>query len=603
VGSEQWRYQTCQSEFENMGSRKKQIGSEQDDTRAESVVRQLTKLRISFGRQSATRKLKLLQQLKLFVITDVTLLKNCHDLLCFIRAYPDDAAVLKVVESELQSFSLRIEQYRQLTRDHKGRKLRDTGLVGTVVEHPFSLGVTSQLLRWYSDKLSIDWDDLDEDVGGEMIAILPFLAAWQENDTFDNDDSISIDEWLSVAKGTRSRSDLETFVKLINMSGMRPDVQRYLFDNLDLTVTWQLGDSTASRTLKRLPMRKVYYQKGDRRPRASDLRAEIRKPAAQLQRLSLSQGKRYVQDINEVLASRNRELFPVTFANPSEVYLYEPGRGVQILIYGTNPEIRLPLESNFGAMLVRNGMPVGYGICATLFDCVEIAINIFPAFRSGESSYIIEQFFKLFYHHFGSQVYLVRSRQMGDGDDEPLHSGAFWFYYKLGFRAVKKRVRKLAEEEHEVIQRSSKYRSPMKTLRRLSKSDVFLHMDSDQMDNWRELSLVNLGYVVTKYAAEVYDGNRDLIVRRSVAAVISKLKVRGWKQWPKNEIVALERLAPLIAGIPELSGWSTKDKTALVRLIRAKGAVHERGFSLSCGRHVPFREALENLASRYDQQE
>jgi len=555
-----------------MRPRKKQTGTDKDSSKAEFVVRQLANLRISFGRQSANRKLRLLQQLKLLVITDVTLLKSYHDLLCFLRAYPDDAAVLKAVENELQSFSLRIEQYRQLTRDHKGKKLRDSGLVGTVVEHPFSLGVTSQLLRWYPNKLSIDWDDFDEDVGEEMLAILPLLAAWQENDTFDNDDSLTIEEWLTVARGKRSRSDLETFIKLISLSGMRPDVQRYLFDNLDLTVTWQLGDSTASRTLKRLPVRKVYYQKGDRRPRVSDLLAEIRKPAARFHRLLLSQGKKYVRDINEVLASRNRELFPVTFANASEVYLYEPGRGVQILIYGTNPDIRLPLESNFGAMLVRNGMPVGYGICATLFDCVEIAINIFPAFRSGESSYIIEQFFKLFYHHFGSQVFLVRSRQMGDGDDEPLHSGAFWFYYKLGFRAVKKRVRKLAEEEYEKIQRNSKYRSPMKMLRRLSKSDVFLHMDSDQMDKWRELSLVNLGYVVTKYAAEEYDGNRALMVRRSVAAVTTRLKVRGWKQWSKNEIVALERLAPLIAGIPDLSGWSTKDKDALVRLICAKGA-------------------------------
>ena len=586
-----------------MGSRKKKTRSEQDDTRAELVVRQLAKLRISFGRNSAGKKLKLLLQLKRLVITDVTLLKSCHDLLCFLRAYPDDAAILKLVEGELQSFGKRVDQYRQLTRDHAGRKLLNSGLVGTVVEHPFSLGVTSQLLRWYPDKLSIDWDDFDEDVGEEMLSILPLLAAWQENDTFDNDDSIAVEDWLTVARGKQSRSDLETFVKLISMSGMRPDVQRYLYDNLDLTVTWQLGDSTSSRTLKRLPVGKVYYQKGDRRSRVSDLRAELRKPAARLQRLPLPEGKKYVRAINEVLASRSRELFPITFANPSEVYLYEPGRGVQILIYGTNPDIRLPLESNFGAMLVRNGMPVGYGICATLFDCVEIAINIFPAFRSGESSYIIEQFFKLFYHYFGSQVFLVRSRQMGDGDDEPLHSGAFWFYYKLGFRAVKKRVRKLAEEENERIQRNTRYRSPMKMLRRLSKSDVFLHMDSDQMHKWRELSLVNLGYVVTKYAAEACDGNRDLMVRQSVAAVMSRLKVRRWKQWAKNEIVALERLAPLIKNIPDLSGWSTKDKAALVRLIRAKGAVHERKFSLLSGRHVCFRKALENLASQYNQPE
>jgi len=106
-----------------MGSREKQTGSEQQNHKAELLVRQIEKLRISFGRQSAIKKLRLLQQLKLIVITDATLLKNCHDLLCFLRAYPDDAAVLKLVEGELQSFGKRVEQYRQLTRDRAGKKL------------------------------------------------------------------------------------------------------------------------------------------------------------------------------------------------------------------------------------------------------------------------------------------------------------------------------------------------------------------------------------------------------------------------------------------------------------------------------------------------
>ena len=74
-----------------------------------------------------------------------------------------------------------------------------------------------------------------------------------------------------------------------------------------------------------------------------------------LRRLSAAEGRRYVADIREVLAARVRELYPLAGASPDEVYLYEPGRGLQLVIYGSAPAIRLPHESNMGAMFVRNG--------------------------------------------------------------------------------------------------------------------------------------------------------------------------------------------------------------------------------------------------------
>jgi hypothetical protein len=319
-----------------------------------------------------------------------------------------------------------------------------------------------------------------------------------------------------------------------------------------------------------------------------------------LRHLSPGEGEFFVRSINEVLAVRARELYPLTYANPKEVYIYEPGRGVQIVVLGAKPQVRLPLESNFGAMLVRNGLPVGYGVGATLFDRVEIAINVFPAFRSGESSYIIEQFFRLFYHHFGSRVLLVRSRQMGDGDIEPLQSGAFWFYNKLGFRPINQRVRNLAESESERIAKEKGYRCPMRILKRLAKSDVFFHADPSKMDGYREFPIVNLGYVVTKYFADKFDGNRPRGIRKAVSDVSRKLGMVDLQTWSGDEIRALERLAPMIACIPDLNQWSSGDKAELARIIRAKGSACERQFVLLTNRHPRFRTALEKLAAEYE---
>jgi hypothetical protein len=568
-----------------------------------NLLRRLQELRRRFDRSSADKKLALLQKLGIAKIIKSDQLLAYHDNLSFMRAYPGNAHIFATAERELQDFGKRVEYYRQHSRDHEGQKLLNSGMANTLVWYAFGYETCRHLLKWYPKAVEIDWDNVDEDADYNITDLLQLLVAWQENDAIDNDWTLDTREWFGIARGRKTRSSLETLCKLFAASVLPHNAQEYLFEKLELPISWDLTNSPASRSAKRLPSKKIFYQRKPLRGRTPDLRAELAKPPAPLRPLSSREGHKQVRSINEVLAVRTRELQPLTYANPKEVYLYEPGRGVQIFIYGARPEIRLPLESNFGAMLVRNGLPVGYGVGATLFDRVEIAINVFPAFRSGESSFIIEHFFKLFHHHFGSNVLLVRSRQMGDGDNEPLQSGAFWFYYKLGFRAIDPKVRRLAEEEHEVIRKNKGYRSPLRTLKRLAKSDVFFHVDPSKMDSYREFPIVNLGYVVTKFFADEFDGNRNVGSQRSMSEVGRRLGIRGLNRWSTDEVTAFERMAPLLANIPDLEDWTVRERASLVRIIRAKGSIHERGFLLLSNRHSRFKAALEELARCYDSPE
>lgn len=568
-----------------------------------NLIRRLQELRRRFDQPSASKKLALLQKFDSQGIINSDQLLAYHDILSFMRAYPDNAGILATAERELQTFGKRVEYYRQNSRDHEGQKLLNSGIADTLVWYAFGYETCRHLLKWYPKAVEIDWDNVDEDADFNTTDLLQLLVAWQENDAIDNDWTLDTREWFGIARGRKTHSGLETLCKLFAASALPQNAQEYLFEKLELPISWDLTNSPASRSTKRLPSKKVFYQRKPLRGRTPDLRAELAKPPAALRPLSLREGRKQVRSINEVLAVRTRELQPLTYANPEEVYLYEPGRGVQIFIYGARPEIRLPLESNFGAMLVRNGLPVGYGVGATLFDRVEIAINVFPAFRSGESSFIIEHFFKLFHHHFGSNVLLVRSRQMGDGDNEPLQSGAFWFYYKLGFRAIDPKVRRLAEKEHEVIRKNKGYRSSIRMLKRLAKSDVFFHVDPSKMDSYREFPIVNLGYVVTKYFADEFDGNRGVGTQKAMFEVRRCLSMRNLNRWSKDEITAFERMAPLLDNIPDLANWTTKEKASLVRIIRAKGSTHERDFLLLSNRHTRFKAALEELAQSYDSPE
>ena len=62
-------------------------------------------------------------------------------------------------------------------------------------------------------------------------------------------------------------------------------------------------------------------------------------------------------------------------------------------------------------------------------------------------------------HHCGARQLVVSSYQVGDGNDEGLDSGSFWFYYKLGFRPVRTAVRATAERERARVEADQAYRT------------------------------------------------------------------------------------------------------------------------------------------------
>jgi hypothetical protein len=563
---------------------------------ASELLDRLARLRLRFDEYSGGEKQAILKQLGRVDIINAPDLMTYHDRLCFIRAFPDSPQLLKLTRSELWNFGRRVKKYREASGDKRGRKLDNSGIVDTTTRHTFGYELTRMLISWHARSLVLDWRVNESSLAERILDLLPLLVAWQENDALGLESDLDAARWLDRARGSEDEGNLETFVRLLSLSPLSAPTQEHLFEDLGIDVSWRLDASPASRTLKRIGAGRRYYQRGPLKRRTPDLGAELVKPASPLRALNRREGERYVRAVNEVMAIRNRELHPVTSANPAEVYLNQPGRGLTIAVFGMHPEVRLPLESNFGALLVRNGMPIGYGVAAVLFDRVEIAINVFPAFRSGESSFIIEQYFRLFYHHFGSRTFLVRKRQMGYGDDEALRSGAFWFYYKLGFRAVDSGVRRLAEKEHQRMGESSNFQVPLRTMRRLSASDVVFHADPAQAADWEDISTENLAGVVTDFFADKWQSDRRRGLARTVAAVTRVLNLRDFAGWSRREVTVFERMAPLLANIEGLKNWSTAEKNGLVKIVQAKGARRERRFVLLSCRHRKFQSAVRELA-------
>ena len=86
------------------------------------------------------------------------------------------------------------------------------------------------------------------------------------------------------------------------------------------------------------------------------------------------------------------------------------------------------------------------------------------------------QVLRAYRQRFRVQRFVVEPYQYGAGNREGLESGAFWFYWRLGFRPVVPRVRALAEAEAAKIAADRAYRAPIATLRRFTTSDIALSL-------------------------------------------------------------------------------------------------------------------------------
>jgi len=129
--------------------------------RAESMARE-------YGGEHGTRKRELLTLLDRATFRSAGQVLRLHELLCFLRAYPDDAELLGQVEAMLETFDRR----RDLQR-HR-RELADSGIAGTPIHYGFYAPTAEWLVQRWGDRLTVDWPEFDN--RKRLENLLPLLA-------------------------------------------------------------------------------------------------------------------------------------------------------------------------------------------------------------------------------------------------------------------------------------------------------------------------------------------------------------------------------------------------------------------------------------------
>ena len=493
-------------------------------------------------------------------------LKDLHKDLCFQRAFPKTRAQGREANDQLVRYCETLDALARAKRE----QLADSGIAGTVVHYRFSFDVARWLARVAPGAVSIDWAEFDDTLA--LDELLHHVLQPAEADWFSSG-YITTREWIDAVRKGCKGTDFDWLLAQIGDRRSRPFL-RELYDTADIPLAWDLGDDSFSKSKNVFPLAPVCVRAA-LRPRPGQVKREIQRPARSITILPHDRGSKLIDVAMASLAARHRETYHFNFANPEEVYLADVGEGIAIAIFGLLPEYRFALECTLGYLILSNGVPVGYGGASVLFKQVNTGINIFDEYRGSEASYLWVQVMRVYHALVGCSRFIASSYQIGKDNREALQSGAFWFYYRLGYRPLDAAVRRLANNEEKKRKRDRDHRSPTKVLKKLASSDMHLTLPgSASSELFDEEWLATSSRLASGALASVCEETRNAAADRVATALAHDLGVRSLRNWTRAERAALCAIAPYFAALHP-PGWPTDAKRSLRKILRAKGGRHE----------------------------
>jgi hypothetical protein len=537
------------------------------------LIRTLARVAFSFDPAAHRQKVGLLERLARSTIRSARGLLQYHEIVCFLQAYPDSSQVLDAVEVELARFHRRAAPFRV--------RLGGSGVAGTSLTYPFGFPMARWLASRFPRDVEVAWrgfaraEDLDE-------ALALALGA-PENDAL-GEGGPGWRRWLDLAKSGRPLSDLAVLIERFQAATMPEAVRDRLFESLGLSLRWRLRQT--SRSTSKLTWGRPSYQTRPLARRPTGFLGLVTRPLT-VRRLGRDSAEPMLEAFRRALALRLRELYALSYANPRDVWTADVERGLRVVLVGVRRAYRLPIESLYAFFLVKNGVPIGYGSGTVLFKVVEIATNIFPTFRPGESAWTFGQVLRVFRSVFGATEFVTDRYQLGFDNEEALRSGAVYFYHRLGFRSRNPDVRRVLRRELARRRRIPTHRTPLPILRQLALDELTLRLPGASAPDER-IRAHRLGVRLTEQIAREFGGDARKARRAAARRVASAVGT------PAAE--STMPLAPVLALVPDLPDWPVSARRALRSVVRARGRLDtEIPYARLLARHARLRRRLARL--------
>ncbi len=491
-------------------------------------------------------------------------LVHYHDLLLFIRAFPANAEDHQRAGEELERVAeLVVQQAR--ARGAMREALTDSGIAGTPSCASFSI----DLARWLATVggVSVQLDSLtgEEDL---MRAVIVAAALPAEADAMDHI-GYTVQERVREACGGADAAALRWMVNAIDGMSAAPALRQALWQVMNPLLLIEAPPRFLTRTFCRGIASPVHLSA----PAGEvDAMRIIRSPLPPPRRLKAPERMALVNATRGALLGHLRETDTTTLCDPEALDWQDLGDGLGVALLPLPPGRRTAFDSYVGYILFANEVPVAYGGAWIFPGKSKVGINVFPAFRGGPSMLLFARIMQCYAQRYGVECFEAESYQLGHGNADGIRSGAYWFYYRAGFRSEDPQLFALAEAERVILATDRNYRSSASTLRKLVAGSMRLHLTASSVPEFEPGALSE---AVLQHLAGLENGDRASATRRCAERVRKVLSVSDHRQWPLDEQRAFSDLAPAIDLIPELSNWTAQEKRSLLALMRAKGELKE----------------------------
>jgi hypothetical protein len=539
-----------------------------------SLLRTLEVRAREYGPGRAEVKLALLRALARRRLDTPREVLRLHEVLCSLRAYPDDREVRLLVDRLLDGFDRRGD-----LRRHRAA-LADTGIAGTRIHYRFYWPMARWLASRWPDRLRLDREDPAS--GERLRRALPLLVTRVEADALAGLEG-SVDRAIDAFRG-RDETDAAFLVKRVAALPGDDFTREAFHDTLDAAYLLEPGPDTPSRTRALHRSSAISFRRAPPSRERPDLRREILRPPRAIHETSVREGRRLVDLACEAMVTRSRDLEAFGYGEPRDVRIVDDGDGLEFVWIGVRPERRQVLHAVYGGLTLRNGVPIGYVQADALHRSVALSYNTFETFRGGEAAFVLGRLLAALRCLFDAESFSIEPYQLGRNNDEGLESGAWWFYYKLGFRPRDARVRRVLRGELARMRRDPGHRSDRATLEKLAAAHLYLGRSDAPPPPWR------IGLALARRPV-----SRGASPRDGSPTAARLLGVKSLDRWSSGERLAWARWVPIVLALGGLARWPASERAALVDVIRAKGGRRESDFVARFDAHRELGAAVLRL--------
>ena len=473
------------------------------------LVSQLFSIRNSYGKKFSSQKLYLLKAISSEKLTSKKDVQVFHSVLLFLIAYPDNKAVYTQSSILLQQLHVYIRSHTKLKDG-----LYNSGITGTQLCAAYSFEMVKWMRTNYKKNIRIQSFEAGE---AQIQAILSVVMPKVESEIFQDGNA----EWRSWLKRfSKTKEDLlDRLIAVFDETDIRPEVKDELWNAIGINIEI---DFTADGSLPN-GLFVPYYHRSLIKKKTSQ---PVKGMHAQEIHLDREEHERIIECSRMILVRHLREIDPITFTSPELISYYHLPRGLSIALMGMVPARRHPIDSYMGYTVFKNGWPVAYAASWVLFDSARIGLNIFPAYRGGESQYIFEQVLKIHQSVYRLKRFSTDPYQIGKDNSDGIHSGAFWIYYRAGFRPIRKEQKDIADAEAKKIRSLKGYHTPATVLKKLAESRLELILDKKAVP----FDVTDLARAYANILKDRHNNERKPAEELAAKKLAGILEIKKWQE-------------------------------------------------------------------------